>query len=310
MVSMLMLLIAGPSWSQPVNIKAELDTNSMLIGQQRKLTVTVSAPEKLNVKMPLLTDSVGKLEILTLLKPDTAFQAGLKTISQKLLVTCWDTGFIAIPPIVVQYAQAGDTALIATESEPFLLRVNTVPVDTTKAIREIKPVVELPWTFAELWPYIAAGLILIAAIAGLIYYLKKHKRNVKQEEIIVPPKPAYDIAMQELIRLKEEKLWQNGNYKLYHTRITDILRTYMHRRFGFDAMEMITDEILMQTAIKKLNSTCFSKLQFLLQTADLVKFAKMNPIATENEQCLTNAFDFLAETKPVEDLPVQKQEMK
>ena len=50
-----------------------------------------------------------------------------------------------------------------------------------------------------------------------------------------------------------------------------------------------------------------SDLRALFQTADLVKFAKHNPMMNENDTNLLNAVDFINETKEKEDENVKPQ---
>ena len=292
--------------SQDLVVKTSIDTSKLLIGQQRNLTLTVQAEKNVKYVFPLLKDSLGKVEILSASAIDTNTSNNRIALTQKYVVTSWDTGFVPFQPVTVSYTKPNDTTHYIAESDPFLLTVNTVTVDTTKAIRDIKPVVDLPWTFADFLPYIIGAVLLIALIIMVVYFIRKNKFKSDEVAPRIPPKPAFDIAMADLQKLKEEKIWQQGNYKLYHTRLTDIIRIYMERRFHFNAMEMITDEILDSEFIKELNSELFSKLKYMLQTADMVKFAKSTPVASENEMCLSNAYDFVLATKPLEVNATQK----
>jgi hypothetical protein len=110
--------------------------------------------------------------------------------------------------------------------------------------------------------------------------------------------------------LREEKLWQKGDFKSYHTRLTDIIRLYLWHRYDVNAMEMTTDEIISNHSIKQLDQESFSKLKYMLELADFVKFAKVIPVANENEQSLSNAFDFVSATKLVESLTEKASESK
>ena len=100
-------------------------------------------------------------------------------------------------------------------------------------------------------------------------------------------------------KLREKKLWQSGKIKEYYTEVTDILRRYMEARFGILAMESTTDEILESltdgghAAAPQLNI-----LRPVLTMADLVKFAKAQPVPAENEETLASASRFVSETIP------------
>lgn len=86
------------------------------------------------------------------------------------------------------------------------------------------------------------------------------------------------------------------NQKEYYTRLTDTLRKYMEERFGFNAMEMTSGEIiarLQEVEDKKM----IDELRDLFTTADLVKFAKYKSLINENDANLVNAIEFINTTK-------------
>ena len=111
--------------------------------------------------------------------------------------------------------------------------------------------------------------------------------------------PPYEEAMQALSELKGQSLWQNGQEKEYYSKITDILRHYINRRFGVEAMEMTTTQIL-DVLNHEDAKDAKSELKEILNAADFVKFAKFRPLADENEQVYRLATVFLDKTKPVE----------
>jgi hypothetical protein len=115
----------------------------------------------------------------------------------------------------------------------------------------------------------------------------------------IPKRPAHEIALEDLLKLREEKLWQQGNIKEYHTRVTDIVRTYIERRFKINALEFTTNELMSSLAMKSLNDDLRSKLNFTLTLADMVKFAKGNPLPDEHEQAMSNSIAFIEATKLV-----------
>ena len=110
---------------------------------------------------------------------------------------------------------------------------------------------------------------------------------------------AHEIALEALKKTEEEKLWQQGFFKKYHSMVSEIIRTYIEQRFAIQALEYTTDETLEQLRGNLINDEAKEKLRSLLQLADMVKFAKLQPIAPENEQAISNAYDFVALTKPV-----------
>ena len=105
--------------------------------------------------------------------------------------------------------------------------------------------------------------------------------------------------MKEIERIKGEKVWQKGQPKEYYTELTDTLRTYIKERFGFNALEMTSSEII-EKLLEMQDKEAITDLRSLFETADLVKFAKHNPLMNENDANLINAIEFINETKEKE----------
>ncbi|MBL7893041.1 MAG: hypothetical protein JNL63_10450, partial [Bacteroidia bacterium] len=98
-----------------------------------------------------------------------------------------------------------------------------------------------------------------------------------------------------------EKLWQEGKVKQYHSRLTDILRLYIEARFKIPALEQTSDEIMSNFRSVLIDEESKKKIKQVFLVADLVKFAKEQPLPSENELSLTNAFDFVNGTSREND---------
>ncbi len=287
------------SKAQQISVIASLDTNKILIGEQTKLKLTTTATPDYKIIWPILKDSIQKIEIVSNGKIDTSFSADKKfvTYTQALTITCFDSGFRAIPTYQFGYQIGKDTSKQFIISEALLLHVIGLVVDTTKAIKEIKPPLEIPFSIIdflkEYWPYIV-GILVVAAF--LLWWFVFRKKPVIQavKEKPTPTRPADVIAIEQLKLLEQKKLWQEGAYKIYHSQIADIVRTYIEHRYGLMAMELTTDEILQ--GLKTLADSHKEILSQLLVLADLVKFAKAQPIHYENELSLKNAYEFVRQT--------------
>jgi len=107
----------------------------------------------------------------------------------------------------------------------------------------------------------------------------------------------------ELDKLKSEKLWHTGRNKEFYTRMSDILRIYINRRFQIDSLEMTTGEILELFRRDKNTQSVYQNLKQILQLADLVKFAKLTPLENDNELSMMNAYLFVNQTKKTEEVP-------
>ena len=82
--------------------------------------------------------------------------------------------------------------------------------------------------------------------------------------IKIPIRPAHEIALEELNKLDAEKIWQQGNFKSYHTSLTDIIRMFIEHRWQVNAMELTTDEILQHSFASQLNNSSREQLSIVL----------------------------------------------
>ena len=109
------------------------------------------------------------------------------------------------------------------------------------------------------------------------------------------------VANKALVELHNRKLWQNGKYKQYYTALTSIIRTYISERWGISALEYTTPEIIDALADIDMPRDSRMALVALLRTADMVKFAKAEPEAEENEENYLRAYYFVENTKLIDE---------
>jgi len=302
----LLFLLSLTANAQDVKATATLDSSVIEIGQQVKLQLSVQyradKGKHISVQFPEVSDTIRKeVEIVGQSKIDTIISKSdpfLFTQTKTLYITSFDSGYWAIPPFV--FTVNNDTVGIPTE--PLLLQVNTPAVDTTQAIKDIKGPYSETYTWVD-WikdnMYVVYICLGVLALVILIIVLVRRAGKRKPPVVIVeePKVPAHIIAYGKLELLKNEKLWQEGKLKLYHSTLTDILREYIENRFKIQALEQTTEEIIYGFRNVAIDEESKAKLKQVLVLADLVKFAKEQPLPMENESSLTNAYDFVNGTK-------------
>jgi hypothetical protein len=286
---------------QEAKVTASLDTNAMLIGDQIKLNLSFTGPAASLIQWPALPDTImNNIQVIRRSVIDTVFSADKKeiTLKQAFTLTSFDTGVYSIPQIPVYYQVPPDTTEIRAAGAMLFLRVETVPVDTTKAIKPIKGPMKVPLTFKEILPWILLGLAAAAVIAGIIWYVRRRRKNepiieLKPKVVVLP----HERALRALEELRQKKLWQSGMVKEYYTELTDILRTYIEDAFHVPAMESVTDEIIDGLEGKgSIERKDIRDLQGILVSADLVKFAKAHPLPDENGTAFDNSIRFVQNT--------------
>ncbi len=300
--------------AQSVQVNAQFDSTAMMIGDQIKLRIELERQKDVRVQFPAWVDTLTRnIEIVEAYPIDSIKAAnGMIRLKQDILVTSFDSGRHVLPPIRFPFVADGHADTIATR--PIYLDVLTMPLDTTQNIADIKPIYKMPISWADIWPWLLRfGLLLLGAviIAFGIYAFIRWRNNKPIFSVPKPVEPPHIIALRDLDKLRGEKLWQNNRTKDYYTRLSDVVRTYIEGRFGVMAMEMTSDEILsgLRNADFEDNNLV-DRLRKLFSLADLVKFAKAEPLPDENETSMLDSYLFVNNTKIEEVAPDEPGEAK
>ncbi|HUL43154.1 MAG TPA: hypothetical protein VLY03_02240 [Bacteroidota bacterium] len=288
--------------AQDVSAVASVDSNHILIGDWLQLHLDVRHSKEFAVRFPLLPDSLNGIQVVRRNSPVITQSGDSVSESASFIITAFDSGMHIIPPLPVEYSRAGDTSKKYVQTLPIVFTVAGIAVDTSKAIKDIKSPMSVGITFAELLPYLI-GLIVVAGLVWLIWYIMK--KRARGEPLIPeePPRPSGEVALEELLALEGERMWQRGLVKEYYSRLTDIVRLYIERRFAVLAMESTSDEILAAERIRGLENGVRDLLRDVLLRADLVKFAKFQPLPQENESSLASSRAFVEATQLVDEQP-------
>jgi hypothetical protein len=289
-------LLDGISMATPVpdSVFARLDTNAILLGQQVKLKITYQGNTKSKVVFPAVADTFSNLEVVERLPIDTLKNEGESlSLTQTFTITGFDSGYQVILPFefLLLGPKSTDTSKIFTQ--PLLLSVQSVPVDTTKSIKDIKNIEAVPFS---IWDHLGWIILAIVAFVGFILW-KKFGSKLKSNKPTIAPSPSipcHEKALTALDELNKKQLWQHGQYRHYHTELTDILRAYISERWDVGAMEMTTDEILVLSFIPSYET---DGIGYVLRLADMVKFAKGIPHGDENIRCMDLTRRFVLENK-------------
>ena len=287
------------SSGQRIKATASLDSTHILIGDQVNLTLELEKPENLKMEFPVLADNISEyIEILRQSPIDTILENNTMKLVQKFLITSFDSGEHRIPPF--WFRLYFDDRLDSIASNELFIRVYTMQIDTTRGPTDIKMPYDAPVTLKEVLPWIFGVILLGGIIFFIFYYISRRKRNLPVFSLPSKPKePPHIIALRELDRIRDEKIWQKDKIKEFYSQVTDVLRNYIEERFAIPAMEYTSDETLSAFMSRGsiLSEKSFSNLTQILHLADLVKFAKYLPLPDDHNLTLVNAYFFINDTK-------------
>jgi hypothetical protein len=306
-------LSATTGRSQQVSVSASVDVQAISIGDWIQYSVTINAPKDLSVTVPQLRDTIGSFEIVRQDSLAGVENNGGMTLTKKFVVTKFDSGYFYIPPYTIQFTDESGKRQSA-QSNAIPVVVHGIEVDTTQSIRDVKPQLTVPLTAEEIALYAGIALLIAAAGYGVYYYIRKKRRNAgvvpEEEKPLIPP---HVLALVELDQLESKGLWQRGEFKLFYSEATEIVRRYFERRYGIMALEMTSGEVMQQLERFSIDDGIRTSIREFLTGADLVKFAKYQPAAGENEHVIPNGRKIVERTIPPEPVvqpePVQQEEV-
>ena len=290
-------------------VSAAIDSTTLFIGDQTDLHLRATCEVGEQVQLPVIDEQlIPGIEVVDRTIIDTTtLNDGRVQYNQYLTLTSFEDSLFYIEPL--PFVSGDDTVW----SESLMLNVvQPFELDSADmAITDIKGIYRAPiwwWGFLR-W------VLLALAIAGigvggyyLITYLQSRMGKREEDAVAAEPlRPAEEVALEKLDIIREQKIWQTGQVKEYHTQLTDVVREYIDRRFEVSSAEQTSDETL--RAMRPLlndKKDLYEQLRKMLTLADLVKFAKWTTTPDENEMSLRSAYAFVKETTPVEEEPTEK----
>ena len=295
-----------------VTVEAAIDSIEMLIGEQVHVTVKASMKEGAKAEFPVFKPMQQLIPGVEVLKSTELGVKGREDgfVDRQVVytLTSFDDTLYYLPPFVVKVDGK------PYKSKSLALKVVGVEVDTAHVEKFFGPkdVQDNPFQWSE-WNLLfclSVLMILLLALGFYIYVrLRSGKPIVTRIHIIKRLLP-HQKAMREIEQIKADKMQNSEDPKEYYTRLTDTLRKYIEDRYGFNAMEMTSGEIIerLERVLSddiQVADSMKRELRQLFNTADLVKFAKYSTMINENDANLVSAIDFINQTK-LENIPTEE----
>ena len=300
-------VVSAVSVCAQVSVEASIDSIEMLIGEQVHVTLKTTTPEKAHVVFPILkprqmltpgVEVVGAEDLGSEL-----IDNGMVVYQRKYTLTSFDGKLYYLPPFSVNVD--GKTY----KSKSLALKVVDVDVDTAHVEKFFgaQDVQDNPFLWSE-WSSLFWSSVIMFLLTCMVSYLyirlRQGKPVVTPRLKIVRRLLPHQKAMKEIEQIKADGMSNTENPKEYYTKLTDTLRKYIQERYGFNAMEMTSSEIIDQLT-QTGDAKALNELTTLFRTADLVKFAKYSTLINENDMNLVSAIEFINSTK-IENQPVEQ----
>lgn len=152
----------------------------------------------------------------------------------------------------------------------------------------------------ELYKWYILGLLILIALAFIIWQLIKYGRKRNSEPVV-----ATNRTLKELDKLKKKKYIESGDYRSFYVELIDISRNFLTKQYQIPADVLLTDDLI---HLMKHNNTISQANEKVVEEiflrGDMVKFAKVFPDQEAMTQDFNQMRDFVKRSS--KDLEFEK----
>jgi hypothetical protein len=277
-----------------VNLEAPLDAT---LGDPLDVIVTVEAAPSDEAAVP--EQPFEPFEILDRKLTKTVSPDG-QTFTFELRLLCFERGVHELGPIRVRITSA-DGELLELVSDSRQVEIHSVLANEPDP--QLKPptapvVVEQD----DYRLLIALGALAVLALGVLLGWLfvRWWQKRERPEPPPPPPPPPWETALAELRvhEARREAAISAGETEAWVDAVSDSIRGYLGRRFGFHGLESTTDEIASKLSQAKSLTIAPQEAIGFLGQCDLVKFAKASLAGEASRELIEAAFALVERTRP------------
>jgi hypothetical protein len=282
-----------------LDISSQVDHSEITIGDRVHYEIKVVYPKDGHLELPSVLGNLGSFEVKEYQASDPKDAGGLKIQTWRFDLSTYTVGKYTIPPQIVEYRQGADTAATLFYTQPIEINVKRTSAETVKDIADIAPLAAVeaptPWLL-----YGACGVLALALAFFLWRALRRKRTPIAAAKPQLPP---YEEAIAGLARLQDLSLIRQNRAREFSFALSEVLRRYVSRRYGVDALESTTGEFLEKARNLPVTGAQRRWLGEFCESTDLVKFANALLLESEAGALLTATSEFVKQTKPREDAP-------
>lgn len=293
---LLFLFLPALAAAQDVRVQAEVDSTTFQIGEWIHTRLEVSAPKDAKLQFPQSDDDIENGDFVSIDNEEMEAGDVSQLVRREMIMTVFDTGRIAVT-VLVRYRLPGDTTSYVARSNTLTFTIGTVALDTSITFKDIRDVMHVSLT---VWDYLLIiGIIAAVALLAWYFYKRWKRRPVVEAEELPEPEPEippHVEALAAIDRLEKDAPWRHGEHKGAQSRLSEILRHYIERRYRFPALEQTTGEIMRDSVRHGVERDLLVELEQTLRVADLAKFARFEPSFPQHEDGVSFARRFVTRT--------------
>lgn len=288
--TLLFLLPAAAFAQGAVSFQVVKPTDTLTITTPFTLELDITHPQGYKVSLSTVTPEGSAFDIRSaVLTPDASGQKH----TALLTVVPYTVGMSTFPALAWTFDDGRGSVSTDTMSPELPLEVKpSADFDPNSEISDIRP----PYAPFPYWPFVLAVLIIAA-----VYAASRWSRRARPSALAARGKDSRtpsQRALDQLDVLEKSDIWYISGPKDFYSALAIIARQYLAGRYGMDAMQMTTSDI--SRAMKKtgIETIVSARMKSLLSSADMVKFAKVEPEEDRRDDDVKLLRQFIAETEP------------
>lgn len=275
----------------------QIDKSVFDLADVIQLDYRVTAPEGSHLIPLAFDDAVGPFALLHHTPLVELEKNGKREWGASLILDAPHAGTFVLPRLTAHIQSAG-AAPIQLITKPLTLSITTFlpPNPDIRGLKESYAPLELaPQPVAwERWLLLAAGAAAVLAGALLFWLWRAGIFRRRQQQI-----PLESDILAALGKLEQDAMSAETTADRYYSRLTDILRRYVTRRWHFPAASRTTPEMLSTLPARTIAND--NSLPELLQTCDGAKFGRQGSAPSARIQAVGAARAFVEATAPGRD---------
>jgi hypothetical protein len=282
------------------------------VGEVVTMTVTVTHPPGARVAPPQDTGKPRWAIVDARQAQAPAGDEGATTTTLELDLMAWRPGPSTLPALEVAVTSS-DGGVEVLKTSPVEVKVlSGLPDDEADPkLADAKPPVPI-YEYDYAPAYYGGGAAALALVGLLGFAIAR--RRMREAAPPPPPPPIHVVALERLSGLATQELKTRPEFVLFYIQLSEIVRDYMGKRYGFPGTELTTTEIMARLdGVRWPAGLAPDDVQAWLDHCDRVKFAGHTPAQSEAEGALRRAFSFVELTRhvpveapaPPEEAPAQ-----
>ncbi len=306
----------------PVETRSRVDRAIATTGDVITYTVTVDHDPAYEVELPETGAEIAGFRIVDVGSEEPREEDGRRILERWYQLRADLVGSYVLPPVEVAYRPAAEgseglageepaageaaTPEVTPEGTPeaagwetvqtseIFIEVQSVLPEGGEAtdIRGLKPLREVKTKVPWWWFAAGVGAAVLLGLAGFLLWRRFHK------PVVVPPRPAHEIAYEALERLRQTDFEDTEAMRRFHFDISEVIRAYVENRFTLNATDLTTEEIALHLGeVRGLAGDDDQRLRLFLAATDRVKFAAYEPSEAEIEGTYDGALSFVEATR-------------